>query len=518
MAAYGAVAGARTADGTLTADLPVDVDSTDPALDYVSTGWEIEYATCLKLMNYPDAGGRKGTRPVPEAAAAYPKVTNAGKTYDFDVRAGFTRFSNGLPVTAADFKAAIDRDADPKMNSPARPFLSDIVGSRSSPVSGVKVKGTHLIVTLARPAPDFVDRMAMPFFCAIPANLPHDPAGVLAPPSAGPYYISERVPNRSVTLERNPNYHGKRPHAVSRIVYDIGNSPAATYLRVQQGSSDYAAGGIPAAAYAGAAKLYGVGKGRFWVEPQLGVRYLAFNHDRPLFRGAKGIALAKAINFAVDRRAIVEQDGYGAARPSDQILAPGIPGHRETALYPLEGPDFATAKKWAARAGVRPGTKIEYYASNTAASAAAAQILTYDLEQIGLHVDTHLYPRAEQIRREGVRGAPFDIASEGWIADYADPYDVVNVLLGGDGLRASRNDNVAYFDDPVYNRRMKAAAALTGAKRAAAYGVLARAMMRDDPPWAPLGNVNDRILLSAQVGCFTYNAIYGVDLAALCLK
>ena len=49
-----------------------------------------------------------------------------------------------LPVTAANFKAAFDRDADPKMQSPAVPFFSDIVGSSKSPVSGVKVKGSHL--------------------------------------------------------------------------------------------------------------------------------------------------------------------------------------------------------------------------------------------------------------------------------------------------------------------------------------------------------------------------------------
>ena len=72
--------------GTLNVDLPNDVDYTDPALDYLSTGWEIEYATCLKLMNYPDANGAKGSQLVPEAAAGFPKVSNSGKTYDFNVK------------------------------------------------------------------------------------------------------------------------------------------------------------------------------------------------------------------------------------------------------------------------------------------------------------------------------------------------------------------------------------------------------------------------------------------------
>ena len=243
--------------GTLNVDISTDVDYTDPALDYLSTGWEIEYATCLKLMNYPDANGAKGGQLAPEAAAGFPKVSNSGKTYDFTVNAGFTKFSNGQPVTAANFKAAFDRNADPKMQSPAVPFFSDIVGSSKSPVSGVKVNGKHLVITLTKAAPDFLARTAMPFFCAIPTNLAHDPNGVLAPASAGPYYISDRVPNKSITIKKNPNYKGKRPHNVNQINYIVGNSLDATYLRTQQGATDYAAGGIPPASYAEAAQKYG---------------------------------------------------------------------------------------------------------------------------------------------------------------------------------------------------------------------------------------------------------------------
>src|SRR5262245_35223515 len=75
------------AGGTLSVDLANDVDYTDPALSYLSTGWELEYATCLKLMNYPDANGPRGSVLRPEAAAGYPTVSNNGKTYDFDVKA-----------------------------------------------------------------------------------------------------------------------------------------------------------------------------------------------------------------------------------------------------------------------------------------------------------------------------------------------------------------------------------------------------------------------------------------------
>src|SRR3954453_11568096 len=346
------VAGTATAKekvktgGTLNVDLTTDVDYTDPALSYLSTGWELEYATGLKLMNYPDGLGPRTSQLVPEAAAGFPKVSNNGKTYDFTVNAGFTRFSNGQPVTAAAFKAAFDRIADPKMQSPAGAFMSDIVGASSSPVSGVKAKGNHLIVTLVKASPDFLARVAMPFFAAIPTNLAHDPNGVLTPPSAGPYYVASRVPNKSIVLKSNPNYKGKRPHNATQIVYTIGNSLDATYLRTQQGATDYAAGGIPPASYAEAAQKYGINKGQFWVQPLLNTSYLAFNHDRSLFKGANGTALAKAVNYAIDRKAMLAQGGYLAGKRTDQILPPGIAGFRDANLYPLKGPDIATAKKW----------------------------------------------------------------------------------------------------------------------------------------------------------------------------
>jgi len=504
--------------GTLNVDLTTDVDYTDPALDYLSTGWEIEYSTCLKLMNYPDANGAKGAQLVPEAAAGFPKVSNSGKTYDFTVNAGFTKFSNGQPVTAANFKAAIDRDADPKMQSPAVPFFSDIVGSSKSPVSGVKVNGKHLVITLTKASPDFLARMAMPFFCAVPTNLAHDPNGVLAPPSAGPYFISDRVPNKSITIKKNPNYKGKRPHNVNQINYNVGNSLDAIYLRTQQGATDYAAAGIPPASYAEAAQKYGVNKNQFWVKPQLGVSYFAFNHDRPLFKGANGIALAKAINYAIDRKALLAQGGYLAGKRTDQILPPGMAGFRDASLYPLKGPDVATAKKWLAKSGVKSGQTIEFYTSNRGASPLQAQIVQFNLKQIGLDVNPHLFARAVQIDKEGTRGEPFDVTSEGWIADYADPYDFINVLLSGDNLHDSNNNNVAYFNDPKYNKAMKTASLLSGAARYKAYGNLDVTMMSKNPPWAARNNFNDRILVSNRVGCFTFNSTYSVDLAALCIK
>jgi peptide/nickel transport system substrate-binding protein len=504
----------KKAGGTLNVDLTTDVDFTDPALSYLSTGWELEYATCLKLVNYPDANGPRSTQLVPEASAGFPKVSNNGKTYDFTVNAGFTRFSNGQPVTAASFKAAIDRDADPKMQSPAVAFISDIVGANTSPVSGVRVKGNHLLITLTHPAPDLLARLAMPFFCAVPASLPHDPNGVTTPPSAGPYYVASRELNKSILLKRNPYYKGKRPHNADQISYTIGNSLDATYLRVQQGATDYASSGIPPASYAEAAQKYGINKGQFWVKPLLSTAYIAFNTSRGVFKN--NVALRKAVNYAVDRPAMLAQSGYLAGKRTDQILPPGIAGFRDADLYPLKGPNLQMAKKLAQ--GHTGNGNVVLYESNRGASPLRAQIIQFNLKQIGLNVDVQLLPRAVQLQKEGTRGEPFDLADESWGADYADPYDFINVLLNGNNIHDQNNNNFAYFNDPKFNKEMLQASLLSGDARYSAYGNLDVQIMQQGVPWAPRFNANNRMLVSKRFGCFTYSPIYTVDLAAACLK
>ena len=92
------------------------------------------------------------------------------------------------------------------------------------------------------------------------------------------------------------------------------------------------------------------------------------------------------------------------------------------------------------------------------------------------------------------------------------------MLLSGDNIHDSNNNNVAYFNDPKYNAQMRAAALLSGAKRYSTYGNLDVSMFKNNPPWAARNNFNDRILVSSRVGCFTFNSTYSVDLAALCLK
>ena len=87
-----------------------------------------------------------------------------------------------------------------------------VLAGRAARASGVVARGYRLVIRLVRPLGDFPARTSMPFFCAVPPNLPADPEGRGAFPGSGPYYVSEYRPGQRVTLKRNRYYGGKRPH------------------------------------------------------------------------------------------------------------------------------------------------------------------------------------------------------------------------------------------------------------------------------------------------------------------
>ena len=100
------------------------------ALSYFSHSWQLLNATQLKLLSFPDVEGAAGSRMRPEAAAGFPRVSADGKTYTFTVKRGF-KFSDGSNVTAANFRAAIARALNPRMQSPASSFLDDVASYRT---------------------------------------------------------------------------------------------------------------------------------------------------------------------------------------------------------------------------------------------------------------------------------------------------------------------------------------------------------------------------------------------------
>src|SRR5204863_5047418 len=106
--------------------------------------------------------------------------------------------------------------------------------------------------------------------------------------------------------------------------------------------------------------------------------------------------------------------------------------------------------------------------STSAARTAQAQIIEFNLKQMGFTTTDVPTPGTVYYTTLQTKGTTYDIARAGWCADFFDPFDYINVQLDGRSIQDKNNANMAYLNVPALNRKMDAAASQTGAARAKA--------------------------------------------------
>jgi len=510
------------ADQVATLSLAEDyVDDIDPATAYVDPyRGQLEYATGAKLFNYPDAAFPKGAELRPEVAAAMPKVTDGGKTYTFRIRPGY-RFSppSTAPVTAETFRYTLERALSPNLGkeAPAVTVIGDIVGARAfhegkaDHVTGIAAKEDRLTIRLTAPAGDFLTRLSLPYFAAVPIGTPIVDGGLQRPiPSAGPYYIEQK--NERLVLERNPNYHGPRPHRLQRIVYDIGNSTRRTLRRINAGQADYTIDMQQQSTFGSGGPLdlrFGRRAGsaqRLYLTPQSGVSLIQFSTRRGPFADPR---LRRAASYALDRTQLA---GVNGTPVTGQYLPPGMPGYRKLSLYGPR-PTLPLARKLA---GSRSRRAV-LYTCKRADCTAASRIVAANLRAIGFHLTVKAFddPFGE-ISANPV--GPWDLVTYTWFTDWPDPASIFDVLVADVGYRPSWAPPPALSDARV-DADLRRAARLLPPARYAAYRRIEAQLLRREPPFVAYGTPVLPEFFSAKIGCKVFQPVYGtVDIGALCVK
>jgi ABC-type oligopeptide transport system substrate-binding subunit len=494
-----------------------DVDFTDPSLAYGTISWQIEFATALKLVNYPDKPPPAGGRLQPEAAVGMPVVSKDGKTYTFKIKSGL-KLSNGETITAKNFQKAIFRALTKSMQSPAVPFIGDIVGAqamidgKANSASGVVARGNTLIIKLTQPDGGLLSKLGMPFFQAISLRMANDPKGVDSYPSGGPYTIASRIPNRRIVLKRNKFYKGNRPANIDTFDITVNTNLDQSLLQVRSNQVDYDMGGLPPTAHADLAKAYGYNKGQYQVHQLVETDYVALNTSRPTF---SSVAMRKAANYAVDRPAMLRVRGAFAGKRTDQVLPPGMGGFKDVKVYPLKGADYSKAKSLA---GNKCGATT-LYTTTSSTGQALGQVFKYNLTQMGCDVNVKLFQGFQIYVAAGTKGEPFDAALVGWNQDYPDPYDFLDILLNGNNIHADNNNNLAYFNNGKINKLLDQANRKIGTARYKSYGDLDINITKNYAPWAAYDNRNEREFVSKRTGGYLFQpANASADLNTFFLK
>jgi class 3 adenylate cyclase/ABC-type oligopeptide transport system substrate-binding subunit/streptogramin lyase len=512
------------------------LDQNDPGNAYTPRPWELEYATEAKLYNYPDWGGQNPSQPVPEIAAALPTVSHHGGvwTYSIPIRSGY-RFSppSNQPVTAETMRFSVERALSPKLedgNAPAENFLGvcspggncpwQIIGQhafvtgKSDHLSGLQVHGSTLVIETDAAVPDLVDRLAMPFFSAVPIGTPLSNLDLQAHPipSAGPYYISYQNTGWQTVLRRNPNYHGPRPHNLNAVVYEVGIDTGPAANRVKAGTLDYesesypdygvlAPGGSIATKFAAARQP--AGKPWYTSTPSPGLDWLEMNTARGLFASVKA---RRAVDLAVNRPAIAALSG---GLPADQYLPASMMGNGAPAA-PIQPPSAADLARARALLGNRHATVTLWIGSYGLYQQYATEIRD-DLARIGLRVVVRsIHGQYNQY----VPSTGGDMRVFGWQFDYWDPADLLSVVMFANDPTL----NPYGFHPARWQRADTRAGRLTGPARLTAFADVARGA-HALVPWVVLDQRGDPAFFSARLGCINFPPAYeGVDIAALCMR
>jgi peptide/nickel transport system substrate-binding protein len=171
--------------GILKASLFAGIENIDPQRSYYVPESQYEWLTQRPLLNFAHAEGARGYRLLNEGAKSY-TVSRDGRTYTFHIRAGM-RFSNGQPVTAANYKHTLLRILNPGVGSPIASFLTDpasvnIPGAIAynttgkGSVSGIRTTGKYtLIIKLIKANALLPTLVAMIETGATPLSFPMKP-------------------------------------------------------------------------------------------------------------------------------------------------------------------------------------------------------------------------------------------------------------------------------------------------------------------------------------------------------
>lgn len=479
--------------------LPWQPYAVDPALmDEIPRSY-ITAPTCLTLAE----------------AAAPPRVSADGRTYEFRVSANFTRFTTGERVTARSFEFAVERVADPRFGSPA--YRGSRGRWRLRDLQRVDTRrDDRLVVALRRPAHDLLARLAGPPFCAVARSVASEPKYEAPVPAAGPYYVASWDPAGEVAvLRRNPYYRGPRPRGPSVIRFETAGEHAIEWVRA--GRLDWFA----AHPTLNRALVRAERRRR---SRTLAVRFLAFDMrpDRPF----ASLQLRRAVALALDRAELAsitspphadEPSGvtYRFGQPTDHMLAVPMPGRRAARMFPLRPDDGALARARRLVAAQQTRTVELGVADRLPLGTTQLAMIEQQLDRIGLDVRILAFPPVSGCRPAGEH-AGFDLTLVEWRPEYRDPAALFTYLR--DPPHGCDTDLRPLLASPWLNR-FRAANGRSGADRRRALGRDEVRLLRDHIPVTALHEVDVVDVFSARLGCTTQaRRIHRVEAGALCLR
>ncbi|MEG0565155.1 MAG: peptide ABC transporter substrate-binding protein [Hungatella sp.] len=429
---------------------------------------------------------------VPGSAEKW-EISQDGLVYTFHLREGL-KWSDGSPLTAADFVYAIQRVLTPATGGQYVDMVTTYVknaeeyyaGKSTAEDLGVQaIDDKTLEITLVQPTAFFIDILSMWVYspiqkATVEANGDSWTAKADTYICNGPFKITEMNMGESMVLVKNENYWDAANVTMDKVTlrYILDTSTALTAY--ESGEVD----GIRDIPSSDFARLKAENAG-IQTRSSYGTVYYNINctkepYNNPLVR--------KALNLAIDRQSIIDNVVQVDAEPAYNFTAPG---------YAVDGVDVTegrsnrglspTADVEAAQAALKeagypngegfPTLKLSFYSNDTVKKVVEAMA---EMLETNLNIKVEVTSNDWAIFYEDVQKGDYEVAAMGWSADYMHPMSFLPLLVTGD------SNNHSFYSNPEYDALVTQVMAETDRSKAVPLIQKAEDLAMDDYPFINL--------------------------------
>lgn len=446
---------ATTPNNELALQIASEPDKLDPALNSTVDGACLAILAFSGLYAYDENG-----QLVPELADSY-EMSEDGMTYTFTLKDGL-KWSDGEALDATDVVYSWNRLANPDTGADYS-YLTSAIATNDDGTLAIEASedGKTFTVQLVAPCAYFLDLCAFPAFYPVPQHAVEGAADFATNPGAwaleagfvtsGPMKLTEWKHNESMTYEPNENYWAADKVSLTKVNFMLSSDDTAIYNAFQDGSLQFA-DTIPTDMMATV-----VSTPEYHKIPTLGTYYCGFNVNSELFAGKtieQAAAMRKAFALLIDRQYIVDTIAQANQEVANTFIPTGMadgqggefranddaytyPDEENVGYYDpsdMEG-NTAEAIELLKSAGyefddagmLSANTPINmtYLTNDSEGNVKIGESIQQDFAVIGINltVETREWSVFLNERKDG----KFDFAREGWLADYNDPINMLEM-------------------------------------------------------------------------------------------
>lgn len=439
----------------------------------------------------------KTLQPTPGVAESW-TVSKDGKTYFFKLRKN-AKWSNGEPVTAADFIYSWKRLLDPNTASEYayQGFYirggKDFHEGKKEVALGLKSTEPYTLeVSLENPTPYFLSLLYHHSLYPVhQATVEKHQVRWTRPEnmvSNGPFVLKKWQMNQVISVEKNPNYWDVEKVKLDKVNF-YAVEKAETEEKMFLVKKLHATASVPTEKISTWMKdTSGVLKRH----PYLGTYFYWLNVNKAPLNNK---LVRKALNLAIDRDKLVKFVVKGGQAPAENFTPPGTGGFKPLGRLPKDGSRISEAKDLLSKAGFPNGKGMPVieilYNTSEGHKKIAEAIQQMWRENLG--VQASLYNQEWKVFLDTQHSKNYMVSRAGWIADYNDPNTFLDMLTTGNG------NNHSGWSDKNYDALIQLAAKETKSSKRMELFQKAEDLLLEELPLIPLYVYTRLYLLSPEV-------------------